>query len=136
MTKEERDFTSEFTFKSSRSGGKGGQHVNKTESRQSLFFDLEQSQLLSVNEKQLLRKKWQNRLSQEDVLQIDVEESRSQLQNKKIAIQKFYDLLKEGLHRPKKRKITKPSKAAIRRKIKKKKQKAEKKQRRRDDNVL
>jgi len=136
MIKEDRDFTIEFIFKSSRSGGKGGQHVNKTESRQSLFFDLEKSQLLSKREKELLRKKWHNRLSQEGVLQIDVEESRSQLQNKKISIQRFYDLLKEGLRRPKKRKTTKPSKAAIRKRIKTKKQQGEKKQRRRDDNVL
>src|SRR5690554_3028467 len=111
----ERDFNKELFFKSSRSSGKGGQHVNKTESRQSLFFNVEESSLLTIKEKDLLKKRWANRLSKEGILQIDVESSRSQIQNKKIAIQRFYELLKEGLKVSKKRKPTKVSKAAIRR---------------------
>lgn len=132
----ERDFSSEFIFKSSRSSGKGGQHVNKTESRQSLFFNLEESILLSAEEKELLRNKWSNRLSKVGVLQIDVEESRSQIKNKKIAIQRFYELLKEALQKPKKRKPTKIPKSVIRKRLKQKKLQTEIKKRRRDDKIF
>lgn len=131
----ERDFNKELFFKSSRSSGKGGQHVNKTESRQSLFFNVEESSLLTIKEKDLLKKRWANRLSKEGILQIDVESSRSQIQNKKIAIQRFYELLKEGLKVSKKRKPTKVSKAAIRRRIKQKKYQSELKKRRREDKI-
>lgn len=125
-----KDFTVEFIFKASRSGGKGGQHANKVESRQSLFFNLWESKILNEEEKQLLAERWKNKLSKEEVLQIDVEESRSQARNKKIAIERFYELLEMGLKKQKKRKKSKPNKAAIRKRLKNKKQHSEKKKNR------
>lgn len=132
----ERPFLSELNFKTSRSSGKGGQHVNKTESRVSLFFDVEASQLLSEDEKQLIFSKMEARLNEGKIIQIDVEESRSQQRNKEIAIQRFLELLSEKLKRKKKRKVSKPTKAAIKKRLKSKKKRSEKKQNRRKDNLL
>ena len=127
----EKDFSSELTFKTSRSSGKGGQHVNKTESRVSLFFDVAASSILSDEQKQILKNSTEVQLSKEFVLQLDVEESRSQLKNKKIAIQRFQEILAKVFKPQKKRKPTKPSKSAIRKRLKAKKQHSEKKKNRR-----
>ncbi|MEX2380590.1 MAG: alternative ribosome rescue aminoacyl-tRNA hydrolase ArfB [Vicingaceae bacterium] len=132
----ERPFLSELSFKTSRSSGKGGQHVNKTESRVSLFFDVEQSQILSEDEKQLIYTRMEARLNEGKIIQIDVEESRSQKRNKEIAIQRFLELVSENLKRKKKRKVSKPTKAAIKKRLKAKKKHGEKKQNRRKDNLL
>lgn len=132
----ERPFQSEINFKTSRSSGKGGQHVNKTESRVSLFFDVENSQLLGEVEKQMIINKMHSRLNEGNIIQIDVEESRSQQRNKEIAIKRFIELLTESLKRKKKRKVSKPTKAAIKKRLKAKKHKSEKKQNRRKDNLL
>lgn len=132
----ERPFENEYYFKTSRSSGKGGQHVNKTESRVSLFFDLENSELLTVEEKKRMIPKLKNRLNERNVLQIDVEESRSQQRNKEIAIKRFLNIFVESQKPPKKRKVTKPNKAAIKRRLKAKKKNSEIKQNRRKDNIL
>lgn len=136
QTLKERPFLSELNFKTSRSSGKGGQHVNKTESRVSLFFDVENSQFLSDEEKSLIISRIGERLNEGKIIQIDVEESRSQQRNKEIAIKRFLELLSEKLKRKKKRKISKPTKAAIKKRLKAKKKHGEKKQNRRKDNLL
>lgn len=133
MNFSEKDFSSEFEFKTSRSSGKGGQHVNKTESRVSLFFSIDKSQLLSEEEKKKLSTNATTQISNDGFLQIDVEEHRSQAKNKKRAIEKFYQWLREALKPVKRRKATKPTKAAIRKRLKNKKLKSEKKQNRRLD---
>jgi len=74
-----------------------------------------------------------SQLSNEGFLQIDVEDSRSQLQNKKIAQKRLMQLLEKGLKREKKRKPTKPTRAAIRKRLKTKKRQAEKKENRKKD---
>ena len=125
------DFSDELFFKTSRSGGKGGQHVNKVESRVSLFFNIRESSILSEEEKELLSEKLS--LSQNGVLQINCESSRSQAKNKEICIQKFYKIISEALRRKKKRKLSKPSKAAIRKRLNDKKRNSEKKQNRKFD---
>lgn len=126
----ERDFNSELVFKTSRSSGKGGQNVNKVESRVSLFFNISASKIISETEKNRLLKSNKLAINSNNDLQIDVEESRSQLQNKKTAIERFYQLLTTALRKPKVRKATKPSKAAIRRRLRNKKAHSEKKQNR------
>lgn len=136
QTLKERPFLSELSFKTSRSSGKGGQHVNKTESRVSLFFDVENSQFLSDEEKELIISKMGERLNEGKIIQIDVEESRSQKRNKEIATQRFLELITEKLKRKKKRKVSKPTKSAIKKRLKAKKKRSEKKQNRRKDNLL
>jgi len=121
------DFQNEFSFITSRSSGKGGQHLNKTESRVSLFFNVLESRLLTEAQKTMLSNNATIELSKEGIWQIDVESSRSQLQNKKIAIQRFFNRLEAALKVQKKRKISKPSKASIQKRLKEKKIQAEKK---------
>ncbi len=128
-----QDFSSEFTFKTSRSSGKGGQHVNKTESRVSLFFNVPDSLLLSEEEKQQLLNYKQLSVNTNNEWQIDVEDTRSQLKDKKIAIERFHEHLQQALKKEKKRKATQPTKAAIRKRLKAKKLLSEKKKNRRKD---
>lgn len=123
----------EFTFKTSKSSGKGGQHVNKVESRVSLFFNVSDSKILTEEEKEKLIKSIFLTLSKDFTLQVDAEESRSQRKNKAICIEKFYSLLSRALKKPKTRKATKPNKAAIRKRLKDKKNNAEKKRNRQKD---
>lgn len=121
------DFLSEFQFQTSRSSGPGGQNVNKVETKVQLNFDINASQKLSDSEKELLFAKLKNRITEEGILQVTVQEKRSQLQNKEIAIRKFGKLLSKAFERKKVRKATKPGKGAIEKRLKSKKINAEKK---------
>ena len=131
MNMVKKDLSDELYFKTSRSGGKGGQHVNKTESRVSLFFNVHESNILNEDEKAILSKKLT--LSADGVLQINSEATRSQLKNKEHCLKKFYQTISEALTIQKKRKATKPSKAAIRKRLKAKKRRSEIKQNRKPD---
>ncbi len=107
----------ELNFKAIRSSGAGGQHVNKTSSKIELTFDLENSNSLSEDEKALLKTKLSSKLTNENVLILFCEETRSQHRNKDLAIKRFLALIKENLIRPKRRKKTKPSKGAIKKRL-------------------
>ncbi|WP_117879962.1 alternative ribosome rescue aminoacyl-tRNA hydrolase ArfB [Aureibaculum luteum] len=117
----------ELSFKAIRSGGAGGQHVNKVSSKIELTFDLENSSELTDEQKQLLLNKIANRLTKENVLILFCDESRSQHKNKEIAIKRFLEVIKNGLKKVKPRKATKPSKSAIRKRLKSKKKLSQKK---------
>ena len=101
----------ELTFKTSRSGGAGGQHVNKTETRVELFFNVRYSKALSMQQKIVLQKKLRSKLTEDGELRIVVSDTRSQIRNKEIAIQRFFALIKKELIIPKKRKPTKPTRS-------------------------
>jgi ribosome-associated protein len=107
----------ELNFKAIRSSGAGGQHVNKTSSKIELTFDLENSNSLSDDEKLLLKTKLSSKLTNENVLILFCEETRSQHRNKDLAIKRFLALIKTNLIRPKRRKKTKPSKGAIKKRL-------------------
>lgn len=115
----------ECYFRFSRSGGKGGQHVNKVSSKAELLFSLNNSAAFTDEEKSLLYKKLHKRLTEEGLLIITCEETRSQRKNKEIAIEKFTDLLKKSLVKPKPRKATKPTKASREKRIDNKKRRSE-----------
>lgn len=117
----------ELKFKAVRSSGAGGQHVNKVSSKIELFFDLQNSNELTDQEKELLLQKHQNKLTKEGVLMLQCDESRSQHKNKEIVIKRFLQIIKDGLKVPKKRKATNPSKSSIQKRLDKKKKNAFKK---------
>lgn len=121
----------ELKFKAVRSSGAGGQHVNKVSSKIELRFDIMASLGLTHDEKLLLTQKLDSRLTKLGVLLLQCGESRSQHQNKELVIKRFLDMLKAGLHIPKKRKPTKLSKAAIRKRLDNKQKQALKKVNRR-----
>lgn len=117
----------ELQFKAVRSGGAGGQHVNKVSSKVELTFDIENSESLTPNEKERLISKLGSRLTKENVLLLSVDESRSQHKNKVLVIQKLFELLEKALIVRKKRLKTKPSKSAIEKRLQSKKKAALKK---------
>lgn len=125
----------ELNFKAIRSSGAGGQHVNKVSSKVELLFDLQNSVSLSDDEKELLSKNLITKLTKENMLLLQCDESRSQHKNKEIVIKRFLELIKKGLKVPKKRKATKPSKSSIQKRLDKKKKQAFKKAFRRKPDV-
>ncbi|MGF1559696.1 MAG: alternative ribosome rescue aminoacyl-tRNA hydrolase ArfB [Flavobacteriaceae bacterium] len=117
----------ELQFKAVRSGGAGGQHVNKVSSKIELVFDLPASNALSEVEKEMIITKLASRLTKENMLLLQCDESRSQHKNKELVIKRFLELLENALKIPKKRRQTKPSKSAIEKRLKSKKEAAQKK---------
>ncbi|WP_282085511.1 alternative ribosome rescue aminoacyl-tRNA hydrolase ArfB [Aquimarina algiphila] len=121
----------ELKFKAVRSSGAGGQHVNKVSSKIELSFDVMASMGLTDDEKLVLTQKLDSRLTKSGILLLQCGESRSQHRNKELVIKRFLDMLKTGLRIPKKRKPTKPSRAAIRKRLDNKQKQALKKANRR-----
>ncbi|MBO6659955.1 MAG: aminoacyl-tRNA hydrolase [Roseivirga sp.] len=122
-----RDFSTELHFQTSRSSGPGGQNVNKLETRVTLRFNPSNSEILSEEEKERLASKWSNKLTNEGDFLISSEKHRSQLKNKEDAISLFLKEVKKAFTDPKPRKKSKPSKAAIKKRLDGKKKLAEKK---------
>lgn len=116
---------SELVFTTSKSGGPGGQHVNKTETKVELLFDIQQSQFLSDRDKRLLFENLKNRINLQGLLRIVVSETRSQAKNKEIAISRFFEVVKKGLIRKKKRIATKTPRKAIKKRLKEKAKKSD-----------
>lgn len=111
----------EIQFKTSRSGGKGGQNVNKVSSKVELVFDLTNSFVLSDEQKEKLLRRLGTKLDAENKLHVVSQLSRSQIENKKIALDKLQKLLENGLKETKKRVATKPKKSANEARLKTKK---------------
>ena len=97
---------SELHFKMTRSSGSGGQHVNKVSTKVVLSFSLLDSKGLSAEEKALLSERLASRLSSSGYLHLHCGETRSQLRNKRMVIQRFFKLLEHSLKQDKIRKIT------------------------------
>lgn len=123
----------ETSYKTSRSGGKGGQNVNKVSSRVELLFSIASSALFTDEEKLLLAEKLQNRLNKDGYVQVICDEERSQYLNKEKAIERLILLLARALQKPKVRKPTKVSKAAKAARLDSKKIQSAKKENRKVD---
>lgn len=115
----------EIKFKTARSGGSGGQNVNKVETMVEGYFNVQGSGLLSIEEKNLITVKLANKITDVGLLLVKSQTERSQLGNKEEVIRKINTLINHALIKPKKRKPTKPSKAAKEKRIESKKKKGE-----------
>lgn len=118
----------ELEFSTSRSSGPGGQNVNKVSTKVIIRWNLLHSTLITDEQKMLLLNKLSAQLTREGELIINSQESRSQLQNKELALEKLDTLLRKALTKPKARKATRPTKSSKVKRVDNKKRHAEKKQ--------
>ena len=127
------DLQKEIVYKTSRSGGKGGQNVNKVSTKVELLFSVDNSALFTEEEKIRINQKLQSRFNKDGLVQVICDEERSQYLNKEKAVERLIVLLTGALHQPKKRKPTKITKAAKLARLDAKKINAQKKESRRKD---
>ena len=110
-------FENECIFRTSRSSGKGGQNVNKTETKVGLWFDVAASTLFDDEEKARVLVKLASAVTDDGYLQLNCDEQRSQLQNKQLVVERAINMLEKALIAAKLRKKTKPSKVAVEKRL-------------------
>lgn len=128
-----KDLIKECQFSASRSTGPGGQNVNKVNTQVTLRFDIKHSQLLDEEEKKAIFQKLSSFITKEGILLLNAQTHRSQLQNKEEVMRKFTRLIEKAFAPRKVRKATKPSKAAIQKRVDAKKIQSQKKRLRQKD---
>jgi len=120
----------ELDVRVSRSSGAGGQHVNKTSSRVEIFWNVLDSRALTEEQRQRLRAKLASRMTTEGSIRIVASDMRSQSRNRDLAEERLADLVRRALLVPKKRRPTKPTRAAKEARLESKKRQSHKKRER------
>lgn len=128
----------QITFRTSRSSGSGGQHVNKVETRVEALLNVNECIALDEHQRERVHQRLKNRINSDGILAVSCAETRSQKRNRKIASEKLIELIGIALARKKIRKKTGISASAKRKRLKRKKEHSEKKSRRgyRPDSLL
>ncbi len=124
--------SSELRFRTARSGGPGGQHVNKTSTKVEVLWNVARSESLSDTQRELLLTKLSTRIDARGMLRVASTDSRSQLQNREAAVDRINEIVRKALRVPKPRKKTRPPKRAVEGRLAEKKKRAEKKERRKN----
>ena len=122
------DLSAEFIFQASRSSGPGGQNVNKVNSKIELRFNIQNSSVLTDDQKEILLSKLSSKLSIEGFLIVISQRDRSQLVNKEDAIRKLYELIEKALRPVKRRKSSRPTRSSVEKRLTGKRIKADIKQ--------
>jgi len=121
------DIHKEVKYRSSRSGGAGGQHINKVSTKVELLFDVLNSFSLTDKQKAIILDKLATRISTGGILLLKCDETRSQSRNKEIVFERFINLIKTALTPVKNRRPTKPTRSSVRKRLNNKKKLSEKK---------
>ncbi len=124
---------SEYEIKAVRSGGAGGQHVNKVSTRVELYFNVSESAVLSLEQKDLIISKLSSKITEEGILRLTEDTSRSQHTNREAVVKKLHAVIEAALKRPKKRKPTKVPKSVKKKRLENKKRVGETKKLRKRD---
>ena len=115
----------ELEFRASRASGPGGQGVNTTDSRVELRFDISGSPSLSDEVKELALRRLGPRVDSGGVLRVVAQAQRSQLANRRAAIERFAELLAAALATPRARRPTRPTRASTARRVESKRQRSD-----------